>query len=445
MKKTDSITRCCKLEVVELSSEHRKLMYDLSSQLREAANFIWRQWECWHTTRDTSTSLRHCLAADKAWHQSDKATRGGRPKWTVQPWPKELANELYHKITTRFPGLNSRVLVLLLNQMRQTVTTKQSSAAATKWWIAILLDLDSRGGSRYPQPIPFDSANAKVLPADEKGRVWFEARLNRIERPGKKTGTSTLIRAALKTGGKRAAYAQPAVQMASGDRKLAGAKLTYDAKKRKWFVALSYEVEREAIELDAGKIAVLRPGSRNCWTLRVAGRTWRLGGRGHHVAHKRKTNLLQRWSRQHGYTYSPKRKGRGRDRGLLPVFKLQSAWNNFTSGCNRLLIADVLQLCCDQGVGKVVLIGGHEDRLLATAGKVPDREDSTGWPWYQLEQFLQQSAQRLNVKIELRAFCGGKIGRKAVPSTALQPTRVNETAKRGVSAGGVSKLCRPIR
>jgi hypothetical protein len=416
----DTITRCCKLEVVELDADARRLLYDLASQLREAANFIWRQWEAWHTNRDTATALRACLAADKAWHQSDKATRGARPKWSVQPWPKELANELYHLTCRRFPGLNSRVIVLVLNQMRATITTKQSNAASTKWWIAILLDLDSRGRAKYPQPIPFDSANAKVLPADEKGRVWLEVRLDRIARAGKKTATSSLIRAALMTGGKRAAYARPAQQMADGSRKLSGAKLTYDAKKKKWFAALSYEADRVAVDLDPDRVAVLRPGTRHCWTLRLEGRTFRLGGRGHHVAHRRKSNLLQRWSRQHGYTYAPRRKGRGRDRALVPVFKLQSAWNNFTSGCNRLLVADVLQLCIDHRVGRVVLVGGDESRILATAGKMPDREDSTGWPWYQVEQFLQQSGQKINLQIELRSFCGGKFRRNRGGDKKLQ-------------------------
>lgn len=411
----------CKLEIVELDADARKLLYSLASDMREAYNFIWRQWEAWHTGRDTSERLRKCLADDREWREAEKESRGMRPKWTVQPWPKELANELYYAVTRRFPQLNYRVLVLLLQRIRKNVTTKQSSAAAMKWWIAILLDLDGRGSSRYPQPIPFDKANAKIFTADEKGRVWLEVRLDRIARPSKKTGTSTLIRAALKTGGKRAYYAKPAHEMAAGVRAMTGAQVTYDLTKKKWFAALGYEPDKvDAIAFRAAQRAVLSPGRKSCWRLRLDGYTHRLGGRGHHVAHVRKSLLLQRWSRQHNYTYSPPRKGRGKDRALVPLFKLSNRWLNFTKSANQRLVAEVVQRLVDSGTGQVVLIAGRPSRLLATAGKIEGREDSTGWPWYQVEQLLQQNCQRHNIRVELKAVCKPPADRKSVSDKELQ-------------------------
>lgn len=401
--------KSCKLQIVELDSDSRRLLYDLTEQMREATNFVWRQWEAWHTERDSQTALKACLERDRQWRETKQ---GKRPKWDVQPWPKEFANDLYHKCTRRFPGINSRALVLLLNRLRGNITTKQSSAANTKWWIAILLDKDGRGVARHAQPLLFDSANAKVRPSDEKWRVWLDLRLDRIARQGKR-GTSTPIRAALKTGGKRAAYALPALQMAAGTRKLGGAQIIYDARKRKWFAALAYEPGvKEQPKLSPKKTAVLRPGFLYCWWLRIDGRSWWLGGRGHHVAHKRKSLLLQRLSRQHSYTFAPPRKGHGKDRALGPVFKLTLAWRNFTRACNDELTTEVVRRAAEAGCGRIVLVGGHSERVLSAAGKLPDHDDATGWPWHQVEQLLEQKANRLGIQVAKREFCGGKYKRQ---------------------------------
>jgi hypothetical protein len=279
----------CKLQVVELDLDHRRKLRALADEVRQAHNYIWRMWEHWHTERDSSAALRELLARDKAWRTGDKHTRGERPKWSVQCWPNEFANQTMKAVARRFPTVNSRVLSLLLQKIRGNVTTKQSSAAAMKWWIAILLDLDSRATARHPLPLAFDSANAKIFPCDDKGRVWLEVRLDRIERPGKAKGTSTPIRMALKTGGKRATYAKPAIEMAAGTRKLSGAQLQFDGTKNKWFACLTYEPDEiDKPQLNREAVAVLRPGRKSCWLLRVDGRTMRLAGRGHHVAHVRK-------------------------------------------------------------------------------------------------------------------------------------------------------------
>lgn len=400
----------CKLEIVELAPDDRRLLYALATQLREVANFVWRQWEVWHTQRDTPTRLRALLEADRAWRALEKNQRGQRPKWDVQCWPNEFGKLLYHATARRFPGLNRRVLVLATQRIRQNCTTKQSTAVPMKWWIAILLDLDSRATARHAQPLPLDKANAKVLPADEQGRVWLEVRLDRIARDGLKTATSQAIRVALKTGGKRAGYARPVLEIAAGTRPLSGAQITYDAKRKKWFAALTFEeAKRPAVALESGRVAMLRPGrSRWCWTLRINGRTERLGGRGHHVAHVRKSLLLQRWGRQHIYTYSPRRKGRSRNRALQPLFKLTNRWRNFTKSCNQLLVAGVVERLLQAGCGQLVLVNGSDRRLLATAGKLPGREDATGWPWYQVEQLLQWKCQRYGIQVRLRSGFSGQ-------------------------------------
>lgn len=413
----------CKLQVVELAPEHRRTLRTLGDEVRQAHNYIWRMWEHWHTVRDSSAALRELLSRDKAWRTGDKVTRGERPKWTVQCWPNEFGNVIMKAVARRFPTVNSRCLSLLLQKIRGNCTTKQSSAAPMKWWIAILLDLDSRATARRPLPLSFDSGNAKIFPADERGRVWLEVRLDRIERPGKKKGASTPIRMALKTAGKRAAYSKPVIEMAAGKRKLSGAQLQFDSTKNKWFACLTYEPE-ETIKpsLDHEAVAILRPGrSKSCWLLRMRGRTVRIGGRGHHVAHVRKSLLLQRWGRQHNYTYSPKRKGRGNLNAFAPIFKLTNRWLNFTKRCNEGLVADVCRECVERGIGRIVLVNGNATRLLAKAGKIEGREDSSGWPWYMVQNLLKQKAQKLGIAVEVcESFSGAsRTEVEAAPAVAV--------------------------
>jgi hypothetical protein len=211
----------------------------------------------------------------------------------------------------------------------------------------------------------------------------------------------------------------PALQMAAGKRALSGAQLIYDSRQRNWFVSLSYEPDEIAKPaIDPEKTAVLRPGYLYCWWLRINGRSWWLGGRGHHVAYKRKSLLLQRLSRQHSYTYAPPRKGAGKDRALGPLFKLSLAWRNFTKGCNEVLTTEVVRRCVEAGCGQIVLVGGHPERVLSAAGKLPDHDDATGWPWHQVEQLLEQKANRYGITVRKRPFCGGKF-RRVLPATVV--------------------------
>ena len=227
-------------------------------------------------------------------------------------------------------------------------------------------------------------------------------RMDRIERVGKR-GTSDPIACHLKTGGKRAYYALPAHQIAEGKRELKGSQVVFDDRSGKLFACLTYETEAKSIECDPGKVAILRPGRKHCWQLRIGGYTRRLGGRGNHVAHKRRSLLSQRWGRQASYRHAPARKGSGRQRALSPYYKLTNAWNAFTRRCNDKITADVLGICAELGVGKVVYIHGNESRVLATAGKFEGRRDSSEWPWHQVEQLLEQKCNRVGVSVTVRS------------------------------------------
>lgn len=407
-------TRIVKLEVVGLDPDFRAILFAVGDELRRGVNWWWRQWEAWHTARDSSALLAAEIEADRTWRAADKATRGERARPVVAPLPNELNRKLGVGVAKRCPGVNSRVLTLTFNKLGKTLRTKQSTAAACKWWRAILLDLDSRGCARRPQSIPLDGANAKIRGCDERGRVLLEFRADRIAKGER--GTSTLISVQLKTDGKRAAYAQPARDMAEGTRSLKSATLIYDGARKKWFVALAYQADPiEAAHIDPERVAVLRPGRRrSCWRLRLpCGRTIALGGRGNHVRHVRRSLLAQRWGRQHAYTHAPARKGSGRERALTPLFKLTLRWNHFTRSCNDAVTAQLGTILSEHGCGKLVLFGGDDSRVLAAAGKIEGREDSTGWPWYQMQQLCEQKMSRLGVLVENRALFGGRMTRNA--------------------------------
>ena len=426
-----SSTIALKLEVVELDGDARRAWYELACTMRELHNFVWRQWEAWHTTRDSSQKLREDFAAYSVWKQAPKKERGKKPVFRVQPWPNDFGKAVYHQCTERFPGLHCRCLVLALQKIRGNVTGKKSTATpALKWWQAILLDHDRRGNSRHPLPIPFDLANCEILPCDTKGRIEMRVRVDRISVTGKKNAISTVHEFKLKTGGKRWQYAKLAHECAAGRHKLRGSQLWYSARDKKWFACLTIDKpEAEAVELDPELAVILRPGKHCNWRLRIKGATRTVAGRGNHVANVRKSVLLQRWSRQEGYRYAPKRKGRGIKKALAPLYKLQKRWNNFTRRLNDELTATVLALAIERGAGKIMLIGGDPRRRLATAGKIEGREDSTGWPWYQVEQLLEQKANRVGVEVVKRAFCGGDSRRNRSRELGLVGKPVKEAVK----------------
>lgn len=395
-------TRIVKLEIVELSKESREILFAVADELRAGVNWWWRNWEKYHTDRDSPRLLVQEIEADRVWRKADKATRGDRPPLSVSPIPNDLNRFLGTGTAKRCPSVNSRVVTLTVNKLGKTLRTMQSTAAACKWWRAILLDLDSRGCARKAQPVPLDRVNCKIEPCDEKGRVRISFRCDRLLAGSR--ASSTIIEAKLKTDGKRADYAKPAHEIAVGIRPLKQVTLTWDGKNRKWFAALAYQAEElPKAEVDPNRVAVLRPGTKTCWRLRLpGGRTIRLGGRPNHVRHVRRSLLLQRWGRQHGYTFHPSRKGLGRDRALSPMFKLTLRWNNFTRRCNDAVACQLVELLAEHGCGRVVILSGDETRCLASAGKIEGREDASGWPWYQFGQICEQKLSRVAIAADVK-------------------------------------------
>lgn len=407
-------TRTIKLEITGLSTEERQLLYSIGEQLRRVANWAWRRWETYHTIHNTPDKLQRQIEQDKRWRSLPPAERKTtkRPAWSIDAMPKELYSDICKESLNRAPDVNNRCCTNYLHKWRKNLITKKSSAANCKWWIAILLDLDGRGIARHNLPIPIDSQNAKITPSDEPGQIAITFRADRIARPNKVRATSTQITARIKVSGKKTHYAQPAIEMANGLRNFTSAELIYDNRQKKWFISIAYDVESKTIDIDPNKTAILRPGKKNkCWVLRVDGKSISIAGSGKHVAHKRKSLLSQRLGRQHSYRYAPPRKGKGLQRALTPLYKLTSAWNNFTKSCNNQMTAQLCEILADRKVGKLILLTGDDTRLLATIGKIPGQIDSTGWPWYQAEQYIKQKLSRFGIQCTVQPMLKNRIAR----------------------------------
>ena len=50
-------TKTVKLEIVELEPSDRERLKVASRTMRELSNFVWRQWEAWHTVNETAAKL----------------------------------------------------------------------------------------------------------------------------------------------------------------------------------------------------------------------------------------------------------------------------------------------------------------------------------------------------------------------------------------------------
>jgi hypothetical protein len=86
---------------------------------------------------------------------------------------------------------------------------------------------------------------------------------------------------------------------------------------------------------------------------------------------------------------------------------LTNRWINFTKRCNEGIVIDATRICCERGIGKMILVNGNDTRLLATAGKIEGRQDSTGWPWYQVQNLMKQKSQKLGIAVDVRESFSG--------------------------------------
>ena len=414
--------RVAKFEVSKvLSGDHKEAFrrwWDLADQCQEIVNFIWEQWLVWHVQNKSAGKIRQYLDALAVWREKGKKDTGTKPKLDLQAVSNDLNKAIYAALAKEFPEVNARVRTLLQNITQKKIKERKATKGNLSGWMVILLHRESLPSSTKAQPIPFDVANASLLsPLEDDGNYRLRMRLDRIERKGK-PATATLEEVELWSKGRKMQGQRSILnRVLSGEFKFCGSMLRWDAQNRKWLALVCYQMPGGVAEIDSDKTAILRPALKHPWTIRLpSGKRWRQGS-GRYIGTVRQQLLTQRWSRQDGYRYAgSSNKGHGRDRALRPIWQLSQRWKDFVKTCNHRLTSEAVKDCVREGVGTLIYfqpVGKKRDkRFLSTAGKVPGREDSTGWDWHQVGTMLDYKCQEAGVKLIVQKCGEAKVAAK---------------------------------
>lgn len=396
-----------KLEVIGFDdAEQRAALYRLAKDCQQIVNRIWQVWEAWHVRTDSRTKIIASLNADAEWKS---AHIGERPKWQIECFPKiegqknkkgnpmTLRNLIEADLAEKFPHIHKRVMTLLANDTCKTIGATKAARGSLAGWTAILLNRQSRPSATRPIPIPFDRANSKVVASDHDHVLYV-----RLDRHGDRT-VSEFQPFKLHTHGQKCAkYIRPLLRIEGGEWEFKGSSLYYDSRKKKWFALVVCDAgAAEKAIVKPGTVALLRCGREHPIQLRAAGRRRFLRGfgRGEVVASIRRQLLTQRWNRQANYQLAGSaNKGHGRERALGPVYLLSRRWKDFTKRYNHTLTTAVVNLCVAEGIETLVYVPPRGERFLSVAGKVPNREDSTGWDFFQIGSFLAYRCERAGIK-----------------------------------------------
>lgn len=454
---SDRAIRIAKFEIVGINGhgfksqefkEAKSRWYELSEQCQRLFNSIWQRWEAWHVENETPAKLRVYLAAFRKWHAINKEYADSMNRWAdagkkkkprgakpVKPdnpkpkcdlfcWTPEVQKAVYRYAADQVDGLNLRPLVLVMNKVQQGMQSRKAASGSLPGWMAILLGREGRPSATRPQAIPFDRANAKIIPPAEKdGNYQIEFRLDRIKTPGRKTAVSTVDRVELQCKGRKAA-GQVALlkKVVDGQCEFKGSSLVYSKSNRKWFVHVSFELPmQERAKVDANVTAYLYPGPMKSLTSDWGSAPWfffihgvkdpksRIGGNGEYVGGVRQKLLTQRWHRQGNYRNAgSSNKGHGLNRAITPLEKLSQKWKCFVKNANNLVTKYAIERCIEHGAGKIVFLqpqGNIKDsRFLMLIGKIDGKDDSTGWDWFQAGNFLEQKGQAVGIEVEVRKW-----------------------------------------
>lgn len=389
--------------------------HEITRQLQEATNRIWRLWLVWHTTNDSATKIRTYLDNNAKWKADPGRTKENQPACPVKAVAPELSKMIYDNLTAGFPHINGSVMEVVRHSTLQKLNARKAASGKLSGWMAILLDHESAPSSTRAQPIPFNKKVAKfVAPEKASDNFTLRAKLTRVPTPGKKNSPSKQDVIQLRTHSRSAAKAAATLKkIASGEYEFKGSNLIYSKSKRKWFAQIAYQVPEVAKpQLDENKTAILHPMRDQPWCLHMPGRRAFPGGYGRHVTETRERLIRQRLGRAQGYRYAGSaNKGHGRERAMAPQFRLRERWKDFVKTANNVVTKNVIDCCLRDGIGKLVYLqpadGRGESRFLASAGKLPDARDSTGWDWYQVRTQLEQKCQAAGITLEIRK-CGDK-------------------------------------
>jgi len=356
-----------------------------------------------------------------AWKKSPKGTRGkrptkpkklhaDRPKCPVLPYPKACSNAIYHEVSGAIPLLNKRVVVLALNRMFSNLKTHQVAFRPGQWnqwtgfreWHVMLAGYGLFSQCHKPQPIPIDRDNCTLIPPDAEESRWRALiRVDRVPtttKAGKEVFRSTPWVVTLKTGGRHDAKIRNMLEKChSGEWKFCGSNLVW--RNGMFDVEVSYKQEKlEPIKADPNKVAVLVPGRKRGWRLRINGRSWWLGGKGS----DRLVGLFRRQTAERKATFHASyrhggtaRQGHGRQTAMRGFYSKKNILARYQQQYNGRIVREVIQQMERHGVGTLVFRSPsgsvEKTRLLCTAGA---GRKGGSWPWHQVDTRLKAVCHR---------------------------------------------------
>lgn len=405
--------KVAKFEVYKILGDHkavRKKWHGIAEMVQQITNCIWETWLCWHVANHSAAAQRDFLDRHAEWK---KEKIGEKPKCEVTAIPKALDKLIYTTLSKEFPGINTTARMLIQYAVCNKIKSRKAAKGSLPGWVAIILRNESVPSSTRSQPIPFSKVNAAIVPPAVDGeRYSLKLRVDRYDRPGKKTGAGNEDHIELLTNRRGIKQHEETLRkICAGEYDFCGSTLQWDRKNSKWFALVCYRMPvAEKSNLDKSKVAILHPGRKEPWSLWHASRWDWLGGRGNYVAATRMRLLTSRWSRQENYRHAgSSTKGHGRGRALLAVEKLAQGWKNFTKTCNHNITSQAVKRCVENGIGRLIYLqpcGAKSDsRFLGYAGKVPGRRDSTGWEWHQVATMLAYKCKEAGIEFEIRK-CG---------------------------------------
>lgn len=405
--------RAVKLKVVRLDRETRNRWRHLSHQCKRIRNSVWRRWITWHTSQGNAGEVSHYMVALRNWHADKGNGRGPKPKCAIRPMPPELEKLIRKGIQADYPDVNERPMSLTLQIVLQQLIHTKTVLGSFPKWMAILGDEEGSPASIRPQPIPFNARNAQILlPTNPREPYRLKLRIDRILDPERKIAKSTedIVVLQVGRGHDKSSSSRAAIleKIAKAEYEFTGSNLVMQPATGQWYVHIAYRIPDCALPvLDPTKVAMLRAATNRPWWLRIDGYNHWLGGKtGRHVAHIRSQLLLQRWSRREAYKHaSSARRGHGRKRAVGRVYLLQGRWRDFVKTSNQTVVKRVVEKCIDNGCGHLIYFQPSREmgkrKFLATAGKVPGREDSSGWDWSQVASLLESKCAESGIKVTI--------------------------------------------
>lgn len=400
----------------------------LAETMKQIANRLWQVWEHWHLDNNTPNKQRRYLDELAAWRESDKTTRGDKPKPPVEPVPKELQNLLYGTISREFPTVNKRTIVLFMNRIVGTMKSRKAAHGSLPGWVSILLCHEAKPSFTEPLPIPFDaqlkSPMSRLIPPTADKPNWT-LRLQGVDRD-QVTGKTIPVDCELMTKRRKAiSIVRQLEQIQAGKALFRGSNLLY--RRGKWFVQICIERDEDRPILTLERKAVLMPGRSDPWLLLSDGKLeWR-GGTGRHVESVRRKLATERRERQDQYRWaSSSQKRHGRERATAAWRKLETRWKEFGKRYNHEVTSKLVSELVSRGIGSLEYWQPAGDkrlsRFLSKAGKSDEIRESTLWDYFQIKTMLAYKCERAGIAFTCRTFgdASGEVALKIRGSLAEQ-------------------------